>query len=83
MRMVPAAFGALTIVRTITLSRRGAILGVPGVRMVRAATHHQVDYQRRGDQDAAQPGHKDPCLPHIRYRQRNLTILNSAHNPQI
>ena len=81
MRMVRSLTGALTVRGSVTVSRQWAIPAVAGVRMVRAAPHHQVNYQRRGDQDATQPGHKIFRLPRIRYRRRNLTILNRAHQP--
>ena len=79
MRMADPSTGALTVRRRSPLSRDQAIPAVAGVRMVRAAAHHQVNHERRGAQDAAQPGHKIPCLPSIRYRRRNLTILSPAH----
>ena len=62
MRMVAAAVGALTIMRCITVSRGRAILALAAVRMVRAAAHRQVNHQRRGDEDAAQPGHTTPLF---------------------
>jgi len=79
MRMVRALTGTLPIRRCITVSRGWAILAFAGVRMVRAAAHRQVNHQRRGDQDAAQPSHITLCLFSNRHRRYSLTIFSQNH----
>jgi hypothetical protein len=44
--------------------------------MVRAAAHRQVNYQSRGDEDAAQPGHRFPYLSPIFCRRYSLATFS-------
>jgi hypothetical protein len=67
--------GAVIVRRGIRMRRERSALAITGVRMVRAATHHQVNHQNRGSQDAAQLGHTSLRPRHNRYRKPNRNIF--------
>ena len=57
MRMIASTFRALPLKCRVTMSCRAGILALAAVRIVRAAAHHQVNYQHRDAQDTGQPDH--------------------------
>lgn len=75
MRMIATTFRALPLECCVAMSWRGGMLALAAVRMVRAAAHHQVNYQHRDAQDAGQPDHTTPHLPVIRYRPQSFAIF--------
>ena len=61
MRTIACALQPLIVSRCVAVNWGGTELALATVRMVRAAAHHQVNYQRRDAQDARQCAHKTFC----------------------
>ena len=63
------------------MSCRAGTLALAAVRIVRAAAHHQVNYQHRDAQDAGQADHTIPHLPVIGGKVRHLQAIWPARCP--
>ncbi|MHB0956243.1 MAG: hypothetical protein ACYC0X_07680 [Pirellulaceae bacterium] len=57
MRMIASTFRAFSLKSRVAMNCPAGMLALAAVRVMRAAAHHQVNYQHRDAQDTGQAGH--------------------------